>query len=320
VSDPISRVTVIGGGYMGTGILQVLAQAGIECVLTDVDEAATRAAYEKCLELAATYERRHYFTEGAAARIKSHSSPARQLAEAVVGADFVIEAVPENVGLKRRIFAELEDLVPEQVILASNTSSIPIAVLADGMRNPERLYGVHWFNPAQFLPAVELIAGPRTTAEATDRVLDLLRHVGRTPVLVADSPGFTANRLQFALFREAALMVEEGLIGPDRLDEVVRGSFGYRLPFFGPFEIADIAGLDVYAAIFEILERSLGPRFRCPPSLRQLVADGHLGMKNGQGYCAYAEDQRARLADDRDRAYVTMAAALAQWRAEGEPA
>lgn len=320
MTDPISRVTVIGGGYMGTGILQVLAQTGIDCVLTDVDEAATRAAYEKCLELAAAYERRHYFTDGAAARIEAHSAPARGLAEAVASADFVIEAVPENVDLKRRIFAQLEDLVSEQLILASNTSSIPIATLAGRMRHPGRLYGVHWFNPAQFLPAVEVVAGPHATAEATGRVLDLLRHVGRNPVLVADSPGFTANRLQFALFREAALMVEEGLISPDRLDEVVRGSFGYRLPFFGPFEIADIAGLDVYAAIFDILERSLGPQFRCPPGLRQLVADGHLGMKNGQGYRTYTDDQRARLADDRDRAYVTMATALARWHAEGEQA
>ena len=114
-------------------------------------------------------------------------------------------------------------------------------------------------------------------------------------------------------------MVEEGLTTPEQLDDIVRGSFGYRLPFFGPFRIADIAGLDVYAAIFDTLEESLGGRFSCPPGLRARVAAGELGLKSGQGYSRFSEEQRAGIADDRDRAYVAMAETLARWRASGQP-
>jgi len=318
-TSPIRRVIVLGGGYMGTGILQVLALAGIDCVVTDADEEKTQAAYRASLDLAASYEARGYFPKGAAATIETHTTPVGGLAAAVDGAELVIEAVPEQLDLKRSVFADLEALVPNETILASNTSSIPIASLSKALRRPERLYGVHWFNPAQFMPTVEVIASSDASPSATSRILQLLRHAGRTPVVVADSPGFVANRLQFALFREAALMVEQGLVTPDRLDEVVRGSFGYRLPFFGPFAIADIAGLDVYAAIFETLESSLGPRFSCPPGLRERVAAGQLGLKSGRGYRTFNAQQRARIADDRDRAYVTMATALAKWQSDGAP-
>ena len=318
MDTPICRVAVVGAGYMGTGILQVLAMSQVNCMIVDIDAATTQAAYRACLDLAADYERRAYFPAGAAAAIEQRARAAVSLADAVDGADLVIEAVTERQDIKRALFAQIETLTAAETILASNTSSIPIASLATALRHPERMYGIHWFNPAQFLPSVEVIEGPGAAPKTTNRILELLRRAGRAPVVVADSPGFVANRLQFALFREAALMVEEGLITPERLDEVVCGSFGYRLPFFGPFTIADIAGLDVYAAIFDVLEQSFGERFGCPPGLRARVAAGHLGLKTGRGYAAFTAEQQANIADIRDRAYITMADALTRWREGAE--
>ncbi|MDT4933284.1 MAG: 3-hydroxybutyryl-CoA dehydrogenase [Pseudonocardiales bacterium] len=319
MDQEINRVAVVGAGYMGTGILQVLALSGLHCTFADVDGPTAQAAHAACLDQASRFEGRGYFPAGSAERIEANSDWSSRIADAAADADLVIEAVSEREQVKRAVFAEVESAAREDAILATNTSSIPIADLAATLRRPERFYGIHWFNPAQFLPSIEIIEGPRASASTTQRIIDVLRRAGRSPVVVADSAGFVANRLQFALFREAALMVEEGLTTPEKLDEVVRGSFGYRLPFFGPFAIADLAGLDVYAAVFEVLERTLGPRFSCPPGLSALVDDGHLGVKTGHGYAEFTEAERERMTDDRDRAYVAMAATLGSWRGSETP-
>lgn len=311
----ITNVAVVGAGYMGTGILQVLSSSGVRCAFADVDGPTAQAAHAACLRQTDEFESLGYFSGSQAQNIRQNSSWAESLAEAVTGADLVVEAVSENIDVKKLVFAEMGRFAPDDTILATNTSSIPIGILGTVVPHAERLYGMHWFNPAQFLPCVEIIESAGATPATTERLMQMLRHAGRQPVLVADSPGFVANRLQFALFREAALMVEEGLVTADRLDEVVRGSFGFRLPFFGPFAIADMAGLDVYAAVFDILERTLGERFSCPPGLRRLVDAGRLGTKTGSGYADFDTEQQRTTAARRDRAYVTMAHTLSTWQA-----
>lgn len=306
----ITTVAVVGAGYMGTGILQVLASAGLVCTFSDVDAPTARAAHEACLRQTGEYEALGYFSSAQASAIRENSGWAASLRDAVAAADLVVEAVNEDPDTKRTLLGHIDEAAPAHAVLATNTSSIPIADLAGVLRRPERLYGMHWFNPAQFMPCVEVIAGAGAVESSTAALMDLLRRAHREPVLVADSPGFVANRLQFALFREAALMVEEGLVTPDRLDEVVRGSFGFRLPFFGPFAIADMAGLDVYSAVFDILERTLGSRFSCPPGLRRLVDDGRLGAKSGAGYAEFDDVRRRAMVGRRERAYAAMAGVL----------
>ena len=173
---------------------------------------------------------------------------------------------------------------------------------------------MHWFVPPLLVPCVEVIPTPATDEQVVQRVVDALTRLGKAAVVVGDGPGFVANRIQFAMFREAARIVEDGLATPEQVDEVVRSSFGFRLPFFGPFTIADMAGLDVYADIYATLERGLGPGFSAPEILREHVGRGDFGVKTGRGFLELSQAEADELVARRDRAY----AALARLRREVE--
>jgi 3-hydroxybutyryl-CoA dehydrogenase len=165
---------------------------------------------------------------------------------------------------------------------------------------------MHWFNPPEWPPGVEVIPAAATEEEVVGRLVEFLRSIGKRPAVVGDGPGFVANRIQNALFLEAVRCVEEGLASPEEVDEVVRGCFGFRLPFFGPFAIADMAGLDVYASVLGVLEDGLGERFAPPRMLLDLVEEGRAGTKAGAGFLEYTEEQRKRLLLERDRRYAAL--------------
>ena len=227
-------------------------------------------------------------------------------------ADLVIEAVTEDPLVKTEVLAEIERSTAANPVIASNTSAIPIADMAAGLSVPERFLGTHWFNPPQWVPLVEVIPGSRTSPAVVELVHELLRRLGKRPVTVGDAAGFVANRIQFAMFKEAASVVADGVASAEQVDEVVRMSFGFRLPFYGPFAIADMAGLDVYSGAYTALEGDLGPRFSPPPSLLELVANGHLGTKTGNGFLppdGIAPDIRAGR---RDHAYFALQELLRQ--------
>ena len=181
---------------------------------------------------------------------------------------------------------------------------------------PERFLGAHWFNPALWVPCVELIAGRLTSARALQVTEELLGRLGKRPVRVGDAAGFVGNRIQFAMFREAAAVVAEGLATPEQVDEVVRHSFGWRLPFLGPFRIADHAGLDVYAGAYAALEASFGERFAAPERVRELVAEGRLGVKAGGGFLDHDPEEARAMALRRDRAYVELGTVVEGFEAE----
>jgi 3-hydroxybutyryl-CoA dehydrogenase len=223
--------------------------------------------------------------------------------------------VVERPDVKTSVYEAIEAAAGEEAVIATNTSSIPIAELAAGLRAPGRFLGVHWFVPPLLVPCVEVIPARATDERVVQTVVAALARLGKSPVVVGDGPGFVANRIQFALFREAARIVEAGVATPEQVDEVVRSSFGFRLPFFGPFTIADMAGLDVYADIFDTLERGLGGEFSAPAILRKRVDDGDFGAKTGRGFLELSEEQADELAGRRDRAY----AALGRLRRELEP-
>jgi 3-hydroxybutyryl-CoA dehydrogenase len=305
-------VCVIGAGYMGSGIAQVLALAGAPVVVVDVDAERATAAVTALREQAATFEQTGLVPAGAAATVAANVSAGADLAAAVPGTQLIIEAVFEDLEVKRDVLGRAEKCARPDAALATNTSSIPIGDLAVALADPGRLLGVHWFNPPQFVPGVELIPGADTRPELAPWLRDLLRQAGKWPAVVSDTPGFVCNRLQFAMFREAVLMLEEGVASAEQIDEVVRGSFGYRLPFFGPFAVADMAGLDVYAGAYQILQQAYGDRFSAPDTLTRLVAEGKLGTKSGGGFLPLTPDQIHDMVRRRDRSYAELLALVDQ--------
>ena len=284
---PIRVVAVVGAGTMGRGIAQVAAQAGYASVLYDVDPEiahAARATIEATLDEGiargkVTAEEKSRALEGL--RIES------DLAKAVVDADLVVEAVPEDLALKCDLFGELDARAPSTAILASNTSSLSIAAIAEVAEQRERILGIHFFNPVHLMKLVELVVAPETEGRVVERVRSFAESLGKRPIVVRDSPGFATSRLGLTLGLEAMRMLEEGVATVEDIDLAMQ--LGYNHPM-GPLKLTDLVGLDVRLAIAEHLARSIdGRRFAPPEILRRLVAEGKLGKKSGEGFYDWRE-------------------------------
>ncbi|HEX3648819.1 MAG TPA: 3-hydroxyacyl-CoA dehydrogenase family protein, partial [Pseudonocardiaceae bacterium] len=262
-------VAVIGG-TMGQGIAQVFRFAGSRVILCDADEPAGRAAKQN---LAARTERQ----VRAGLRPEAHLAAVADVNVVFPVADVVIEAVPEVMALKLAVLRDISLATRADAIIATNTSSYPVDQLAEPVRLPDRFLGWHWFGPPEWVPCVEVVRGPATSGDVVARSREFLTAVGKQPAEVSNAPGFVANRLQMALFAEAVRCVEEGVASPAEIDAIASGSFGFRLPHYGPFAIADMAGLDTYIAVYECLRDAYGDRFTPPERLRELVAQGRYG-------------------------------------------
>ena len=283
----IRRVAVLGAGTMGRGIAQVAALAGCEVRLRDVETRFAEGGLAKIRETLdggvargklAAAER-----DAAAARLTATTS----LADAVSGADAVIEAVPEDLALKRATFAEVEAHAPSSVLLATNTSSLRIATIAEGLREPARFVGMHFFNPAHILKLVEIVVGPATAPETVASARALGVRMGKDPIVVKDSPGFASSRLGLVIGLEAMRMLETGVASAEDIDKAMTLGYGHPM---GPLKLTDLVGLDVRLAIAEYLEREIGPAFAPPRILRDLVARGKLGKKSGEGFYVWEGD------------------------------
>lgn len=278
----IGRVAVIGAGTMGHGIAQIAAMAGHDAVLCDVDaaqleRAASRieATLEKGVRLGKVASSTR---DGALMRLARTTQPG----EAVQGADLVIEAVPEVMALKKRVFAEVEAAAPSEAILATNTSSLSVTEIGAGLKGAGRFLGLHFFNPVHIMALVEIVRGERTAPEVVERCLAFVRGLGKEPIVVADSPGFASSRLGIVLGLEAIRMVEAGVASPEDIDRAM--VLGYRHPM-GPLRLTDLVGLDVRLGIARYLHESLGSEaFRPPALLERMVAQGRLGRKSGRGF------------------------------------
>jgi 3-hydroxybutyryl-CoA dehydrogenase len=252
------------------------------------------------------------FNPGSVGIIQNRLHAAESIEAAVTSVDFVEEAVPEVPEIKRDVLGRISHAVHPDTIVGSNTSTLPIGGLAEAFQNASRFLGVHFSNPAPFIPGVELIPHAETDESVLAPVEDLIRRTGKVPARVKDSAGFVLNRLQYVLFKEAAAIVEEGIASPEAVDAIVRTTFGFRLPFFGPFVIADMAGLDVYAACFKTLEQHFGQRLTTPKILSNLVAQGKCGTKSGGGFLNISAEKTAELIAYRNRAYRKLADLLAE--------
>jgi 3-hydroxybutyryl-CoA dehydrogenase len=297
---------VVGSGYMGGGIAQVLALSGAQVVLADVSEEVARANYERLLKESDDFVRDDLFPAGATALLEKNLRPAPSIEEAVETAVFIEEAVPEVVDIKGPTLARISAAARPDAVIGSNTSTISIGRLAEFVTEPSRFLGVHFSNPAPFIPGVELIAHASTTETAVAMAERIVRATGKQTARIGDHTGFVLNRLQYALFSEASRLADEGVASVEDIDTVVRTTFGFRLPFFGPFAIADMAGLDVYKFCYESLQTDIPDRYATPPRLAQMVDEGHLGIKSGGGYLNIPSSQSAELVAYRNRAYVAM--------------
>jgi 3-hydroxybutyryl-CoA dehydrogenase len=283
-----AKIAVMGAGLMGHGIAQVFALAGHDVTITDtvaknLDTAKARIA---------TNLRELGDDESAVSRVTARA----ELAEAVRDADYVVEAVLEDLPLKQKLFAEIERHVRADTILASNTSVIPITSIMQGLQKRERALGTHWWNPPFLVPLVEVIETQWTSPQAIAWTMELHRAAGKKPAHVKkDVPGFIGNRLQHALWREAISLVEHGICDAETVDAVIKASFGRRLPVLGPLENADLVGTDLTLAIHNTVLPAIDGRPGPSPYLQGLVADGKLGFKSGEGFRSWSAEEQAAL-------------------------
>jgi len=299
-------IAVVGSGYMGGGIAQVLALAGHTVRIADVSAEIAQQNLERLIGETEQFVADGLFPEDAVERVRAHLSAAESIEAAVATADFIEEAVPEKLEIKHATLRRISDAARPDAVIGSNTSTILIESLAEAVTGPERFLGVHFSNPAPFIPGVELIPHPTTNDHAVSVAETVVAATGKQSARVKDSTGFVLNRLQYALFEEATKIADEGIASPDDIDTIVRTTFGFRLPFFGPFAIADMAGLDVYAFCFESLQTRWPERFATPASLQQHVDAGELGTKSGAGYLQVPADRTPELVAYRNKAYVAM--------------
>ncbi|MDP2518557.1 3-hydroxyacyl-CoA dehydrogenase family protein [Shimia thalassica] len=291
------QVAVIGAGLMGHGIALTLAKAGQYVTITDPFQEARATVSDRIRHSMSAMGEDDATIADALKMIEILDTTA----EAVRGADVVFEAAPEKLALKQMIFAEIEAHAPDTCILASNTSVMPITQIMSKLQLKNRAVGTHWWNPPHLIPLVEVVKTEWTDPKVAQDMFDLLADAGKTPVMVEkDVPGFIGNRLQHALWREAVSLVENGICAAEDVDTVVKSCFGRRLAVLGPLENADLVGTDLTLDIHENVLHDLESRQGPSPYLEKLVAEGRLGMKSGQGFRKWTDEEadavRAKVA------------------------
>ena len=283
-----ARIAVVGAGLMGHGIAQVFALAGHDVMIYDSIAASLDTVKTRILT--------NLKDLGDDQKAVERVTPVSDLAQAVRDADYVVEAVVEDLPLKQKMFAEIESYVRPDTTLASNTSVIPITRIMEGLKQRERALGTHWWNPPYLVPLVEVIETQWTSRPAIDFTMKLHAAAGKKPAHVKkDVPGFIGNRLQHALWREAVALVEHGICDAETVDTVIKSAFGRRLAVLGPLENADMVGTDLTLAIHRTVLPDIDNRPRPSPYLEKLVKDQKLGFKSGEGFRKWSPEQQAAL-------------------------
>lgn len=274
-----TRVGVVGGGRMGSGIAHAFITSGIAAVVVEADADRARAAQDSVRRAVDASVQRGTVADSAE-KIMSRLHTALDVAD-LADCDLAIEAVPERIDLKLSVLASLQDVLGAEAVIASNTSSLSINEMAVGLDSPDRFIGMHFFNPVPASELVEVVVGAQTSEQTVDLVVGVARRIGKHAVVVHDSPGFASSRLGVALGLEAIRMVADGVAAPADIDAAM--TLGYKHPV-GPLKLTDIVGLDVRLGVAEYLQSTLGDRFAPPQLMRDMVARGDLGRKTGRGF------------------------------------
>ncbi|WP_035327727.1 3-hydroxyacyl-CoA dehydrogenase family protein [Cytobacillus firmus] len=286
----MERIAVLGCGTMGHSIALNAAWAGLSVTMQGISDADLEQGWTNMLKKHEVMLNNGILSESEAGHIQENIKMTVSVEEAVQGATFVIEAVPENIQLKIDLFKHLDALCDPDVILASNTSGLSPTEIASETAHPERTVVTHFWNPAHLIPLVEVVRGEKTGDEAVERSFQLLKQMKKKPIEVKkEVPGFVGNRLQYALFREAQYLLEEGIASKEDIDDAVTYGIGRRLPVSGPLMTADMGGLDVFSAISDYLFHHLSSAEESLPALKKLVSEQKLGDKTGEGYYKWDE-------------------------------
>lgn len=289
----MEKVSVIGAGTMGNGIAHVFAQTGYDVLLVDTSQDALNQAI---ITISSNLDRqiaKEKISESNKADTLSRISTFTSMKEGIESAGLVVEAATENIDLKLKIFRELNELTGNEVILASNTSSISITKIASVTNRPEKVIGMHFMNPVPVMKLIEVIRGYATSDEVTYHIMELSRGLGKTPVEVNDYPGFVANRILMPMINEAIYSLFEGVAGVSEIDTVMK--FGMAHPM-GPLQLADFIGLDVCLSILNVLHAGLGnPKYAPCPLLVNMVTAGHMGRKSGEGFYKYEKGSKEQV-------------------------
>ncbi len=303
----IQNVTVLGLGTMGHGIAQAFAAAGCTVRCYDASAEVCSGLKDRIGQNLTQRVRAGLDTEDSVLSTLDRITVATDEGHALEEAQFVTEAVREDLPTKQELFTRIEDRVPPDTILASNTSSFPMSQIGEDLKQPGRALVTHWFNPPHIVPLVEVVPSKATDREAVRLTLDLLGRIGKLPVpLNKESTGFLVNRIQVAMFREIWHLLDEGVATPEDVDRAVRASMGFRLAAIGPLAIKDFAGLDVTSKVYMNLVPELKSDTNLPDGLRELVAQGRYGIKTEAGVYDYTPASVVEATADRDQRYLDL--------------
>jgi len=283
----IRQIAVIGTGTMGRGIAYLSAVAGYDTILHDVDASALDSARASIESMLKKGVEKGKVADSAARNAMQRIQLMTELEPAVRTADLIIEAVPEDLDLKKNLFSQADVICGEETILASNTSSISITKLAGSVERRGQFVGMHFFNPPHAMKLIEIVRGERTSDRTIEQAREVAEKMGKQPIVVRDSPGFATSRLGIAIGLEAMRMLEDGVASAEDIDRAME--LGYNHPM-GPLRLSDLVGLDVRLGIAEYLASTLGPRFEPPEILRRMVREGKLGRKSGRGFYEWKDE------------------------------
>jgi 3-hydroxybutyryl-CoA dehydrogenase/5-formyl-3-hydroxy-2-methylpyridine 4-carboxylate dehydrogenase len=308
----VKKVAVVGAGTMGPGMAATFARHGFDTTLYDVKPEQLDKARETVDFVYGTLTNGGFMTASEADAGRARLRYSGDLAEALTGADFVIETVPERKELKQHVYREIEEHVGDDVIIATNTSGIPITEIAAVTRVPGRVVGMHWSNPPHLIPVIEVIRGEETTDETAQATVEVVERIGMVPALVdKDIAGFVENRILYAIMREALHLLDEGVASAEAIDTITKWGIGYKLAVIGPLELLDVAGLDIYTSVASYLNKDLNASPGISATVTEKVAEGKLGIKTQGGLFEYTPERIQELQAQRGRKLVATRKALA---------
>lgn len=304
--NEIKCVVIAGAGIMGASMAQSFAEYGYSVIIYDLSDQALERAKEMIAvaqySLVQSGSLRKETSESILANISFMTDKA-----CFTDCDIVVESIIENLGIKKQFYSEISQLVRSNTILATNTSALPISEIAQSVEYPERFVGMHWFNPPHIIPLIEVIRGNQTSEEIADIVYELALQINKKPVhVLKDAKGFVANRLQFALLREALHILDDGIASKEDIDQVVKFALGFRYAAFGVFEIADFGGLDTFKSISEFLNPDLCDRHTVSETLVRLVSEGSYGVKSERGFYDYSNGKDKEMLQKRDIEFIKL--------------
>lgn len=303
----IKKIAIIGSGVMGSGIAQSFAVSGYFVTINDIKDELLHRAQNRISENLSLLIEEGVLTDQEKQVALAHITYSMDLEGAVRDADFIIEAIPEVIELKLNLYEQMEEIIKPDAIVASNTSTFPISQLMEKASFADRMIITHFFNPGHLVPLVEIVKHDETKPEIVKTTMDLMRKIGKSPILLKkEIAGFIANRLQTALMREAFYLLKEGVANAEDIDTAITAGPGFRWAFTGPIEIADFGGLDTWQRVFDNVAPALDQSKEAPDLISDLVAEGKLGTKSGEGIFTYEESTVSQKINERDRNFIKL--------------